>query len=366
MYLSLQACRAAAALLVVLFHLGGTFAQDKYFGFKAIDSVFAWGDAGVDFFFVLSGFLIATVHHKDFDRPHALPRYLFKRVSRIYPTYWLICLAVSLAALAVPSLSQALPSDALVFLKALALIPQDPDVVGGLGSPILFVAWSLQYEMLFYAVIALFILNRGLGLLVATLLTLVNLRCQFGSACGFPASFVASNMIFLFAMGVGAAYVVRSRMRLPRPLLVAVIAGVAFATFGAFEVWVGREAITVDRRLVFGALASVLVIALARAEDSGALAIKRRWPGLLGDSSYALYLLHIPIISVLCKLLVHLQVSNRFLLVGAYVGITLICLLASVAFYLLIERKILMRLRLGPGGHKEKGDFAVSNRAELA
>ncbi|MEP7101383.1 MAG: acyltransferase family protein, partial [Burkholderiales bacterium] len=76
MYRSLQVCRAIAALLVVLFHLGGTFAQDKYFGFKAIDSVFAWGDAGVDFFFVLSGFLIATVHYKDFGRPEALPRYL--------------------------------------------------------------------------------------------------------------------------------------------------------------------------------------------------------------------------------------------------------------------------------------------------
>ena len=349
MYRSLQVCRAVAALLVVLFHLGGTFAQDKYFGFKAIDSVFAWGDAGVDFFFVLSGFLIATVHRKDFGRPEALPRYLLKRTVRIYPTYWIICIAVSLAALAVPALRQALPSDALVFLKALVLIPQDPDVVGGLGSPILFVAWSLQYEMLFYAVFALFILHRGLGLLAVAALLAVNLGCKFGSACTFPASFVASNMIFLFAMGVGAAYLVRSRLSLPNPLVVAAVAGAAFVGFGAYEVWVGREAIAVDRRLVFGALAAVLIVALARAEDAGALVAKQRLPALLGDASYALYLLHIPIISVLCKLLVQLHVSNRLLLVCAFVAVALLCVLASVGFYLLIERRMLARLRFSAG-----------------
>lgn len=358
MYTSLQVCRAIAALLVVLFHLGGTFAQDKYFGFKAMDSVFAWGDAGVDFFFVLSGFLIATVHGKDFGRPEALPRYILKRTVRIYPTYWLICIAVSLAALAVPSLRQALPSDPVAYLKALALIPQDPDVVGGLGSPILFVAWSLQYEMLFYAVFAAFIVHRGLGLLAAAALLAVNLRCQIGATCAFPASFAATNMIFLFAMGVGAAYFVRSPLRLPKPLFVAAIASAAFVGFGAFEVWVGREAVVIDRRLVFGAVAAVLIVALARAETAGALAVRPRWQVLLGDSSYALYLLHIPIISLLCKLLAQSHVSSRIVLVAAFLAIALCCELASVGFYLLIERRMLARLRFssrGPARHYGAG-----------
>ncbi|MEP7098952.1 MAG: acyltransferase, partial [Burkholderiales bacterium] len=306
----------------------------------------------------------ATVHYKDFGRPEALPRYLLKRTVRIYPTYWAIGIAVSLAALAVPSLAQSLPSDAIVFLKALALIPQDPGVVGGLGAPILFVAWSLQYEMLFYAVIALFIVHRGLGLLAATLLLLVNLRCQFGSACSFPAAFLANNMIFLFAMGVGVAYVVRSRLRLPRPRLVAALATAAFVGFGALEVWVGREVLPVDRRLVYGMLASVVVFALARAEDTGALVVVRRWPALLGDSSYALYLLHIPVIAVSCKLLVHLGVSNRIVLVGAFVGVALACVLASLLFYLLIERHILARLSLAL--QRPKGRFAAARTRGLA
>ena len=134
-----------------------------------------------------------------------------------------------------------------------------------------------------------------------------------------------------------------------RPQVHAALAAAAFVGFGALEVWVGREAIPVDRRLVYGAIAAVLIVALARAEDAGALVVRPRWPALLGDSSYALYLLHIPIISVLCKVLVQLHVSNRFVLVGAFVAIALFCVLASVVFYLLIERRMLARLRFTSG-----------------
>ena len=347
MYQSLQACRAAAALLVVLFHLGGTFAQQKYFGFAAMDRLFSWGDSGVDFFFVLSGFLITTVHQRDFGHAEALPRYLLKRAVRIYPTYWLICIAVCLAALAVPALRQALPNDPMVFLRAFLLVPQDPDVVGGTGSPILFVAWSLQYEMMFYAVIAAFIFSQGLGWLVVSSLVVVNLGCGIGASCVFPASFFASDMVLLFAMGVGTAYAVRSAWRMPRPRLVAALAGAGFVGFGVLEGFIGRDTLPFDRRLVFGALAAVLIFALTRAEDAGARVAGRRAVNLLGDSSYALYLLHIPVISVLCKAFTHLGVTSPAGLVALFFVVVLACVGAAALFYLGIERHMLAALRFG-------------------
>lgn len=341
MYLSLQACRAVAALLVVLFHLGGTFAQDKYFGFKAIDSVFAWGDAGVDFFFVLSGFLITIVHRRDFGHPAALTRYAIKRTLRIYPTYWLVCAAVCAAALVVPALRQALPVQASTFVKALLLIPQDPDLVGGLGSPILFVAWSLQYEMLFYLVAGLAIANRAAGWAVAAALLGLNLGCQFGSACTFPVSFIGNNMIYLFAMGVLAAFVVRSDLRLPWPAGWAGLAALGFVGLGAFESVFGRATLGIDRRLAFGALAAVMVVALARAEDTGRLRMRQRWIALLGASSYALYLVHIPVISLLVKVLASRHLASHALLLVAYAGVALACVGAAVVFHLLVERPML-------------------------
>lgn len=348
MYQSLQACRAAAAALVVLFHLGGTFAQDKYFGFKALDLPFAWADAGVEFFFVLSGFLIATVHRHDIGRPAALGGYFWKRALRIYPTYWLIGAAVCLAALAVPALRESVPSDPWILLKAFALIPQDPAVVGGTGSPILFVAWSLQYEMLFYAVIAVFIASRGAGVLVIAALAGAHLACRFGSSCGFPLSFLGSNLVLLFALGVGTAWACRSRLALPAPALVAAVAVLGFVGFGAYEVVHGRDSIAgVDRRLVYGFCSVFIIAGLVRAQDAGRLAGTRPVVGLLGDASYALYLLHIPIISVLCKLGVRLGVASPAAVVALFAGIFVACVAASVAFYWVVERPLLRRFRSG-------------------
>lgn len=345
MYQSLQAGRAAAAALVVLFHLGGTFASDKYFGFKAIDGVFGWADAGVEFFFVLSGFLITAAHRRDIGRPQALAPYVRKRLLRIYPTYWLICAMVCVAALAVPSLRQSLPSDAMTFVKGLALVPLDPAVVGGTGSPILFVAWSLQYEMLFYAVMAAFLVNRAAGLACAATVLLLHLGCRFGQGCGFPQSFVAGNFIFLFGIGVAAAYAAQSRLRLPRPLLVAVLALVGFVAFGAFEMWQGRDSLPVDRRLIYGAFSGIGILGMVRAEAAGDISLRQRWVALLGDASYSLYLLHIPVISVACKLLLALHPAGLPALLSAFGFVFLACIGAALAFYLLIERHMLRLFR---------------------
>src|SRR5436305_9906897 len=88
---TLQACRAAAAILVVLFHASGSiFALAKYFDCKPFGRVFDFGYAGVDFFFVLSGFLMMHVHAQDFGQPRKLGAYCWKRFTRIYPAYWVV------------------------------------------------------------------------------------------------------------------------------------------------------------------------------------------------------------------------------------------------------------------------------------
>ena len=351
MFHTLQGCRAAAALMVVLFHLGGTFAQAKYFGSDPMAGLFGWGDAGVDFFFVLSGFLIASVHRGDIGHPERLRRYVRKRAVRIYPSYWIVCAGVCAAAGIAPSLRPALPSDPATYIGALALVPLDPDLVGGTGSPILFVAWSLQYELLFYAVMGAFIVARPLGIVAVLAVLAAHFHCALAGSCGFPASFVASNLIFLFAFGVAAAYTVESRFRMPAPRSVAALAALAFVGFGAWVVYVGHDTPAFDRRLVFGALAALLVVALVQAESRKLIAMRQRWIGLLGDSSYALYLLHIPVISVLVKVIAQLHPTGWLALTAVYAAVLGACLVTAVLFYRCIERPLLERLgrRAAPG-----------------
>ena len=352
MLLSLQAARAAAAALVVLFHLGGTFAQDRYFGFKALDVLFVWGDAGVDFFFVLSGFLIMTVHRRDIGRPQALGGYLVKRLLRIYPSYWLVSAAVLAAAWVVPSLRSALPADLPTLIAALLLLPQDPAIVGGTGSPILFVAWSLHFEMLFYAVFALAIASRAAGfaavLALAVAVVVVQSSCQAAGSCGFVLEFLGSPMLLLFAMGVAAALLTASSARVPRPAWLAGAGITGFVGFGLIEIGFGRDPFSVDRRLIYGALASLIVIGLARAEAAGAVRCGGGMVKLLGDASYALYLLHIPIISVGVKLAAGLGLSSTPALLMAYLALFAACVVAAVVFHITVERRLLRLFRRGP------------------
>ena len=50
--------------------------------------------SGVDIFFVLSGFIIYFIHAKDIGRPQRIYNFAKKRLSRVYPAYWVVLLGV--------------------------------------------------------------------------------------------------------------------------------------------------------------------------------------------------------------------------------------------------------------------------------
>src|SRR5436190_1288571 len=101
---TLQAGRALAALLVVLYHNGlYIFALDKYWGADPSRGLFNFGHAGVEFFFVLSGFIIFYIHGKDLGVPSRFFSFIRKRFIRIYPIYWLVLAAIIPVYFLVPS-----------------------------------------------------------------------------------------------------------------------------------------------------------------------------------------------------------------------------------------------------------------------
>src|SRR5688572_474363 len=84
---NVQALRGAACLMVVVYHLQ---VWDAAFGnpTPVFREVRRFGFAGVDLFFVLSGFIITATNLRHVGRPAAVPGYLFRRLWRVYPTYW--------------------------------------------------------------------------------------------------------------------------------------------------------------------------------------------------------------------------------------------------------------------------------------
>jgi exopolysaccharide production protein ExoZ len=345
MYKSIQGCRAVAALLVVLHHLGTALSSERYFGATRFAAPFRFGDSGVEFFFVLSGFIITWAHFADFGKPGRVFNYLRKRVVRIYPTYLIVFATVYLLAFASPITRSAVPHDYATILKSLALVPQDPGVAGGNGAPVLVVAWTLQYEVCFYALVAAFIANRYFGAVIMAGLLMNLIQCHF-RVCAFPSSFFSSNLFLLFGIGVAVALAGMTRIRLQRPTWIALASAFGFLGFALLEGVLGQNSIPVDRRLVYGMFSAALIFALIRAEGSGQLQIANQWIPLLGDSSYALYLIHYPLISILCKCLLLLGLTGVVGAAVAFPAILCCCVVVAVAFHLLVEKPLLRTLSI--------------------
>ena len=342
MYATIQASRAVAAIVVVMFHLGGTIALDKYFGLAVFSKLFAFGHAGVDFFFVLSGFIITYVHWHDFGKPERLLSYLRKRAVRIYPAYWMVFFLVCVGAYVYPGLRDSVPSDPLLLLKSLALVPQDKLAVGGTGAPVVVVAWSLQYEWLFYALMAIFIVSIRWGFVVVVGVAMVSV---YGwKSTEFPVSFIAREWLFLFGMGALVGTVLRQPWRVRKPKMWALLGGFVFLGTAVVDgLWVEGEAAYLS--WWYGLGSAMMIFGLVKLEDGGISSQwKKPWVLQLGDASYVLYLIHFPIISLLCKVAVKIGLAGVGGAVATFVVVLLFCVFSAVVFHRAIEKPLLRQL----------------------
>jgi exopolysaccharide production protein ExoZ len=342
MYKSIQACRGIASLLVVMFHASVVVALPKYFDLKVMGKIFSFGgSAGVDFFFVLSGFIIVLIHAKDFGQPHRFLRYVAKRLARIYPPYIAVFCGVIAVALLSPALRSALPNDALTMAKALLLIPSEPKVYGD-SAPVLVVAWSLQYEMLFYLFVGVAILSRTAALLLGALWCANFLVCLNG--CAFPNSFFADLRVWLFVIGALTARLIalvptsaEGKTSFACGAAVFAFTALAQVCFDFGDLGWQSTAVT----LGYGLASGLMIVGLRKLETLGTIIVQNRAFQLLGDGSYALYLVHLPVVSAICKVV---QASG---LTGWLGGITAFgfCIVVSIGvaliFHLSFERPVL-------------------------
>lgn len=350
MYRTLHACRGTAALIVVLFHLGQIISLIGNFGAPWMARPFAFGHSSVEFFLVLSGFIITHAHWDDINQPARLWVYLKKRFARIYPVYWVVFIGVVLAALPLPALRDVLPTDAWVLVKSLLILPRDRFSPAGEGGHVLLVAWTLQYEVIFYSMMALFILNRIAGLVVLAMLAVMYLFQPFGDS--FPFDFLQSNWIVLFFVGVIVAVINRSSIRLARPLI---LAGVGFLLIffnGIREVI--DPAVEATHFLlgwakpdpIYGLASALIVLGLGRAETAGQVNMsKSSFFLLLGDASYSLYLIHFPLISAICKIAVAVGLKGVFGAIITFFVALAASLIVSIIFHLRVEKPLLLRMK---------------------
>lgn len=322
---SLQVFRGLAALAVVAQH--AVLSTEAFIGKlpDALARVLNLGYLGVDFFFVLSGFIIMYAHMSDERTLSAVRRYSFKRLVRVFPAYLPISIALIALYSWLPGFSASADRGYSV-VSSLLLIPAD-------GPPALSVAWTLVHELMFYVVFLLYFLGRRwlvLGFLAWAALILAGQQVQpMAGWLRYPLSLL--NIEFM--LGVLSAWVVRSwalRVRLGSGWRLLVVAGTLVACFGLVLIW--NEA-TAYARLVFAFGLALLIAGFAILEQSATL----HWPSvmlLIGNASYSIYLVHNPLLSVTQRLAVRIGLAW-----GGGMLFGIVCsLLAGYVYYLVVER----------------------------
>jgi exopolysaccharide production protein ExoZ len=270
---SIQYLRAAAALMVV--------------GYHVIGEAGVIGAAGVDVFFVISGFVIGLITTG--RRVHPLA-FAYDRAARILPLYWLFTALLVATKLAAPGLLPRLPLDSEWIARSFLLIPTlMPGTTG--AFPFLYQGWTLWYEALFYVAAAAAIVlapQRQAAVLTAMLAVLV-VTGMVLQPQGVVGATYTDPLLIEFLVGywfaVWRAAGGRFAPSASVALIAAGIAGLIVAAFGAGapEGW--------PRILIWGLPAMALVIGAISLDDSGRIG---EWtlPRLLGDASYAIYLSH--------------------------------------------------------------------------
>lgn len=321
----IQSARGIAALMVVAYHAERTFALPQYLSVFTLDGVTGFGHAGVDFFFILSGFIIYLVHHGDIGQPSALPRYLLKRITRIYPPYW----AVTLLIIAISLRVHDLPSGSEI-VHSLLLLPGNP-------PPILGVAWTLVSEVRFYLLFAIAIISLRWAFVVAALVVGIGILPLPAWTDDLQA-WGASRYDTQFVAGVGVAWLTLHRS-LRYPGVVAIFAAATFIAVGLAENAGLFSGDSVTARLAFGVPAGLLIWGLAQTEQSGLLRVP---PALvmLGAASYSIYLVHSPVLGYAARGLAAIGVLG---IVPGWAGLGIgagIAVGAGIAFHHAVERPL--------------------------
>lgn len=308
MYLNLQVVRGVAAMMVVMFHalrMAPTYGLDSGWLGRSGE----WGSCGVDVFFVLSGVVLTLSVAKTMPQAHT---FFMARCRRVVPLYATLTVLLVLLPLVLPALFRGQPPSWTHALASLVFSSQW--LIGQV--PVLYVGWSLEYEMLFYGAMAVCLLTRNKQLVLWGCSGLL----LMGVVAGLP------PVAIEFALGVLVAKTLHVGARWGLWLTLAGVGCLCASVGTLFDV----ESFRV---LIWGVPAALMLAGLMRLPQVA--------PGLgsfLGEASYSIYLIQVFALPAIFK------VVQRWLAAVPADAVTMLAVLltvcAGVFVHLLIEKPL--------------------------
>jgi exopolysaccharide production protein ExoZ len=288
-----------------------------------------------------------------FITPHRLEglygwaEFLYRRLTRIFPPYWIVSCLLLVVWLHNPLLFNNFYHHQMDVGRSFLLLPQS-------FLPLVGVGWSLIHEVYFYLIIS--------GLLIWGIAARISLLVLWFAAVlaanllGFTEKVQGNHVLELilspygleFQLGMLVAFFYRKL-----DVLTLSAWAYAFLAMGAIvAIYVAGQFIPnvgvypnnnhLFRVGYYGLAAFVVVLSVVRLNASPSHIKAPGWCVLLGDASYAFYLMHVPIIDSLYKIFRSMTPHPSLALAFCYVAIIIMVTVgASVLFHILLERRLI-------------------------
>jgi exopolysaccharide production protein ExoZ len=330
---SVQYLRGVAALMIVVLHLAPRLERMGWRNLRV-----EWLSAGVDIFFVISGFIMWVTTA---GRPTRPGQFMVRRAQRIIPLYYIFTVIWVGMMLVLPRLVPSGKFDAPHAIASFLFLPW-PHPVDGLPKPALPQGWTLNYEMVFYLLfaLALFLTQKARLWAMLGTMTMIVLAGALIPGSSLLLDFYASPIILEFVAGILLAVLYLSRRQVSSGVSMVMICLGVVGLILSGSLW--PEA---HRAIAYGVPALMIV--------GGCVFLDKRiglptWrvPKLLGDSSYSLYLSHGLALSGCAFIWGKLGLTDTVPAVAAYAVIAVAsATLLGIAVYRWIESPIERRFR---------------------
>jgi len=336
----LQIYRGLAAMMVVLLHL--SYRLKITSGETFLYEIFKFGGTGVDFFFVLSGFIITYIHYKDLSEGRKVKSFFSKRFVRIYPMYWFVCI-IHFLIYFLPDKGAMQANGLEFYIKSFLLIKVN-------NGPFLRVGWTLTYEIIFYFLFGLLILigRKSIAfiffILWCSAILLFNFSVLKDVPIGKSFYFQVYNLEFLLGCFIGY---LANRKILPN--------GKIWFSLGIFSLILTYSLLFLNildvenssTTAIIGISYAILIYgSISKSFDT----VKyNKTLLLIGNASYTIYLVHmIPVkyymyFFVKFKKLIYTDnlLYNNFIFVIGFIAMLAIILLVSIALHLFVEKPLI-------------------------
>ena len=352
----IQVLRGLFCLVVIITHItinsNDLLKKDFFFNFSL------FGYAAVDFFFVLSGFMITYTSIKNAGRPDKSLIFIRRRLIKIFPIYWIVITIFATGQF---------------FLRSYYNTPYEFNFWNIISTYFLFpghimingVSWTLTHELYFYLLFLFFFFIPKkewvfLGFFIYSILIISFTATGLYSHELQWMKLMFSPINIEIYLGMLAATIM-SKVKIKLGVVLIVIGSVLFI-ISAFLSNLGFYLFNneFDRLILFGLPATLIILGIASYEMIYSVKANKTLL-LLGEASYSLYLIHLPFVAAFVKLYPKLNIQNDLIYHVLWVFLVLIICFISVKLYQIVELPLLKKLNNPLGKRRAKNLKVINN-----